>query len=65
MARLLTTAEVADKLNLSTWTVRKLVQTGRLPWVRLTAGKLLFDQEQVESAIQKHGSGPAANIEHR
>jgi excisionase family DNA binding protein len=59
ISRLLTVAEVADRLNLCRWTVRKLAADGRLPAVRLVPGKLLFREADVEEALRR-ASGPAS-----
>jgi excisionase family DNA binding protein len=61
MSRLLTVAEVAERLNLCRWTVRKLAQHGKLPAVRLVPGKLLFREDDVEEAVRR-ASQPAASV---
>jgi excisionase family DNA binding protein len=53
MTRLLTTAEVAERLRCSVWNVRDLVRAGRLPSVRLKPrGRLLFDEDELRQAIR-------------
>jgi excisionase family DNA binding protein len=53
---LLELAEVAQRLRVSTWTVRRMVSCGRLPVVRLPVGnsqvrRLLFDPVDVAKLI--------------
>jgi excisionase family DNA binding protein len=58
MPRLLTRAQVAERLGLSRYTVRNLALRHRLPVVRL-GRRMLFDAEQVEEAIRR-ATTPAA-----
>jgi excisionase family DNA binding protein len=53
MSALLTAPEVAKCLRISRWTVYDLVRDGRLRAVRLTPGKLLFTQKDVDKAIRR------------
>ena len=52
-APLLTTDQVARRLNLSTWTIRNLVHEGRLPVVRLCERKFLFQESEIERVVEE------------
>ena len=52
--RLLTSAELAERLRYSVWHIRELARTGVLPSVRLHKhGRLLFDEEAVREALSR------------
>jgi excisionase family DNA binding protein len=53
MGRLIGTTEVARRLSVCRDTVYAMARDGRLLPVRLTPGKLLFDEEQVEEALRQ------------
>ena len=53
---LLTTAEVADRLNLDPKTVRRMVAAGKLPAVRLPGGgHMRYRWVDVEQALDPEG----------
>jgi len=53
--RLLRSAEAAEYLSLSVWTLRRLIQSGELPVVqRGEAGKFLVDIRDLDGFIERH-----------
>ena len=53
--RLLRSAEAADYLSVSVWTLRKLIQSGELPVVqRGDAGKFLLDLRDLDGFIERN-----------
>jgi excisionase family DNA binding protein len=52
MAKLMTVAEVAERLQVSKWTVYRLAESGALPAVRLVPGRLRFDPAAIEACIR-------------
>ena len=53
--RLLRSAEAADYLGVSVWTLRRLIQTGDLPVVqRGEAGKFLVDLRDLDGFIERN-----------
>lgn len=53
--RLLRSAEAADYLSVSVWTLRRLIQTGELPVVqRGEAGKFLVDIRDLDGFIERN-----------
>jgi excisionase family DNA binding protein len=59
MSRLMTTAELAERLHLNEETVRRLVREQRIPAIRICR-VLRFDAEAVEAAIARaSGTAPA------
>jgi excisionase family DNA binding protein len=48
----MSTAEVADLLGISTWTVRTLTKQGRLPVVRLSRKTRRYDRGAVLAALE-------------
>lgn len=52
MEPLLTVPEAAAFLKVSTWTVRELVRTGRLPCYRV-GGQLRFDPEKIRRWLRE------------
>jgi excisionase family DNA binding protein len=57
MTELLTVPEMAQRLRMSRWAIYDMAKDGRLPAVRLSSRKLLFDREAVAEAIRR-ASGP-------
>lgn len=51
---LLTTAETAARLGLSTHTIRAWAKSGKLPGIYLTERSLRFRVEDVEALIDEH-----------
>jgi hypothetical protein len=57
MTQFLTAPKLVERLRCSVAHVRFLARTGRLPSTRLSpTGKLLFDLEAVEAAMQRAGT---------
>jgi excisionase family DNA binding protein len=53
--RLLRSAEAADYLSVSVWTLRRLIQSGELPVVqRGEAGKFLLDIRDLDGFIERN-----------
>jgi excisionase family DNA binding protein len=53
--RLLRSAEAADYLSVSVWTLRRLIQSGELPVVqRGEAGKFLVDIRDLDGFIERN-----------
>jgi excisionase family DNA binding protein len=52
MSNLLTVSEVAARLRCSRWGVYAMAKDGRLPAVRLSSRRLLFDEDAVEQAVR-------------
>jgi excisionase family DNA binding protein len=53
--RLLRSAEAADYLSVSVWTLRRLIQSGELPVVqRGDAGKFLVDIRDLDGFIERN-----------
>jgi excisionase family DNA binding protein len=53
--RLLRSAEAADYLSVSVWTLRRLIQNGELPVVqRGEAGKFLVDIRDLDGFIERN-----------
>jgi len=53
--RLLRSAEAADYLSVSVWTLRRLIQSGELPVVqREDAGKFLVDIRDLDGFIERN-----------
>jgi excisionase family DNA binding protein len=53
--RLLRSAEAADYLSVSVWTLRRLIQVGELPVVqRGEAGKFLLDIRDLDGFIERN-----------
>jgi excisionase family DNA binding protein len=59
MSQLLTVREIAKRLRISRWAIYDMARDGRLPAVRLSTHKLLFDPEAVAEAIRR-ATGPKA-----
>lgn len=56
MQPLLNVPEVATLFQVSTWTVRELVRTGRLPCYRV-GGQLRFDPEKIRRCLEEGALG--------
>ena len=57
MTPLIGIADVAKLLAVSTITIRRKVNTGELPCIRLTkGGPMRFDMRDIERFIEKHKS---------
>jgi excisionase family DNA binding protein len=53
--RLLRSAEAADYLSVSVWTLRRLIQSGELPVIqRGEAGKFLVDIRDLDGFIERN-----------
>lgn len=59
MPNLLRVCDVAQRLNVSKWTVYGLVADGKLRPVRLLTGRLLFTELALEQAITAAEGPPA------
>jgi excisionase family DNA binding protein len=53
MTTLLTVREVTQRYRCSRWFIYDLVKAGHLQAVRLSSRRLLFDEKDVEAAIEK------------
>jgi excisionase family DNA binding protein len=65
VGRLITTAELVQKLRLSRWTIARLVREGQIPCVQLSTRKRLFDEQAVDAALRQAsttGVQPAAEL---
>jgi excisionase family DNA binding protein len=58
-AKLMTVAEVAERLRCSRWGVYAMVRDGRLAVVRLSR-RLLFSEQALEKAVRKAEQRPPA-----
>jgi excisionase family DNA binding protein len=53
--RLLRSVQAAEYLNVSVWTLRKLIQSGDLPVVQYgDTGKFLIDLRDLDAFIERH-----------
>jgi excisionase family DNA binding protein len=60
MAKLLNSAQAAERLGISVWSVQNMVRRGRLRPVRLLEGKLLFTEQALEEAVRLAQQGAPA-----
>lgn len=53
MQKQLTTADVAEALQVKPWTVRKWVRDGKIPSTVLPSGEFRFSEQILQSWIEK------------
>lgn len=53
MQKQLTTADVAEALQMSKWTICKWVREGKMPATVLPSGELRFSEQILQSWIEK------------